>query len=572
MVDTANIVKEASKKLIAKSNFTALDFVVMAAYILAILGMGIWFSIAAKKAKETNSDDYFTGGSKIPTWVIGFSIWATTLSAITFIALPANAYNNGWLFAFSQLTIIIFAPVLIKFVIPFFRRMKESTAYAYLHARFHYALRAFSSILFILFHIFRMGIVLYIPANALSLVVPLDPWVLVIIMGVVVVITTYLGGQRGVLWQDAIQGIILLLGIVLIIVFSLYNIFGTGNGTNGKESIKYAQLLKASDLHVTLVGIGIPLILVSRYIEVIYTYVGGQDVVQRYKASKKTTNINKSIWINAGLALITILLFYGAGSALYTYYDGMAITQIDPAIKHTNQLVPYFIFTVLPTGIAGLIISAVFAASQSTMSSSLSSLVNSIIVDFVKVFAKKFSNNEKKLFLLSKILIGAFGAFGVICGIAFTLTNLGDIINYFLGVVGLFGAPTAAIFMLGMFTKRTSWISALIGMVTGFLVGLIIWIFSTPDFVGGKEFVKFNSGWVGVFGFFVTLLVGYLTSFIFPNKKNITNLSWHTLTPEFKELIALEKTIEKAAKKKQNADKEILRYDELIRKLEMSAE
>lgn len=159
-------------------NFSWLDWVVIVFYLLAMLAMGAFFFLQAKgqKAKgQFNNSKYLTAkGMKIPALVIGLSIWATGLSSITFLSTPGLAFKTGWMSAIAQLSFFLVVPILIKFVVPFYRRMRESTAYAYLVKRFHYSLRAIASISFILFHIFRIAIVLYIPTLALSLFVNIN--------------------------------------------------------------------------------------------------------------------------------------------------------------------------------------------------------------------------------------------------------------------------------------------------------------------------------------------------------------------------------------------------------------
>ncbi|SYV92048.1 Predicted symporter, partial [Mesomycoplasma hyorhinis] len=125
--------------------------------------------------------------------------------------------------------------------------------------------------------------------------------------------------------------------------------------------------------------------------KILFTHTASQDIVQRYKTGHNIGSVIKSIYINVILVLVTIIIFYGVGSMLYTYYsskgydvdDRTAISTI-VQVKNAanNQLLSYFIISVLPIGISGLILSSVFAASQSTISSSLNSLVTTIIVDF----------------------------------------------------------------------------------------------------------------------------------------------------------------------------------------------
>ncbi|MDQ0513877.1 SSS family solute:Na+ symporter [Mycoplasmoides fastidiosum] len=481
---------------------------------------------------------------------MGFSIWATTLSSITYLAVPGTSFQSGWMWAFAQLTIIVLAPFLIKYIIPFFRRMKATSAYHYLEQRFHYALRAISSAFFIAFHIFRIAIVMYIPIAALSLFVDISPYLLVAIMGLVVLFSTLFGGMKGVLWSDAIQGIVLILGIALVVILGLaYTKWDAAE-------LKYQAILNAGQWKISLTMIGIPLIFISNLFNTLYQYIGSQDVVQRYKAKENIADINRTLWINAGLGFITILLFYGAGSVLYTYYsslnqnvdDSQAIQTITASGRNaTNLLLPYFVVSVLPSGIAGLIISAVFAASQSTISSSLSSLSNSIMSDFVERWTKM---SQKWSLIWSKIIVLISGLFGTALALSFVHTGIDDVINYFLGIVGLFGSPVAAVFILGIFTKRANSIGTFIGIVCSSLIVLPLWIL-TQSFIPPAARVGLNSSYLAIINFFATSLFGYSLSLIVelfrPRSEaynhRITNLSWTTTTAEFREILKVEKQL-----------------------------
>nr|WP_318024811.1 hypothetical protein [Mycoplasmopsis agassizii] len=496
------------------------------------------------------------------------------MSSLTYLAVPGNSFTYGWMFAFAQLTILLFMPILIKYIVPFFRRLKQNTAYAYIGVRFHKSIRYITSIAFIIFHIFRMAIVLYIPITALTLFIDLNVYAIIFIVGALVVVSTLIGGMKAVLWADAIQGVVLLGGIVIVMIF------GLAKTDWASSSLAYHPVFSLSSIQITLVSGGILFIFISNYVNTIYQYVGSQDVVQRYRSNKDIRKTNKAIWVNLIMGAITILLFYGVGSVLYSYYSSLGLTTLTVKAATgindaaTNQLLPFFIVTVLPAGLSGLLISAVFAAAQSTISSSLSALTNTIVVDFIQTLAPSFKTanlsekQDKKLKQISLILVAVFGVIAVALAMVFARTGQGDFIRYFLSIVALLGGPTAAIFILGIFTKRTDWISALTGLILGFAVGIAFWI-PTQNFIPVEKRLQLASEIWGFIPFTVSLISGYVIARILGllkirvNGKSNVNLTIWTTTSEFKKLIVLESQFSKLntkLEKKYNKENQVWKF------------
>src|SRR5699024_5909891 len=164
------------------------------------------------------TEDYFLANNRIPWWAAGISIYATQLSAITFISTPVLAFADNWIVYISYFTIFLMAPVVIYFYLPFFRRLNVTTAYEYLEKRFHLAVRLFGSLSFTLFQLGRMSIVVFLPALTLTAILDMNIYAAIILMGVLAIIYTTLGGIEAVIWSDVLQVFILVSGII----YSLY--------------------------------------------------------------------------------------------------------------------------------------------------------------------------------------------------------------------------------------------------------------------------------------------------------------------------------------------------------------
>ncbi|MDW2835595.1 hypothetical protein R7U59_01845 [Mesomycoplasma ovipneumoniae] len=550
-----------------KSSFSTTDWIILAIYMLLMLLLGLFFWYQEKNNKQKSTDSYLVAKSiKVPSIVIALSIWATGLSSLTFLGLPGLAFKTGWMWSVGQVAIILISPVLIKWIIPFYRQITANTAYAYLESRYNYLIRALSGGLFAIFHIFRIAIVLYIPALTLSLFVDLDIYLIIGIMAIVVILNTFLGGFKGVLWTDAIQGLVLLLGIICILIFGLVQ-------TDWSKGDIYQSIFNAGQWKISAASGGMFLLFLGKYVETIFSYTASQDIVQRYKTSKFISGTNKTIYINAILTLITIFVFYGVGSMLYSYFksqgfDVDAKNSIDQIVGRqgaaNNQLLSFFIIKVLPTGLSGLIIAAVFAASQSTISSSMNSLVNVIVSDFIqpiRKFRKKAPIKDRIMLIISKILITFFGIQGMLVAFLLTYSGQTNLFDLFLAVVGLFGVPIGAVYMLGILTRRTNSFGAVLGISVAFITALFLWIFTNKRIVPANLVIQFASEYVALISFFLTIIFGYLGSIIYTffskKQKNLTNLTIWTKTPEFDQLIALEKQIAKNDSKLQKIAKKV---------------
>lgn len=468
----------------------AINWIVIVVYLLGMLGVGAYFS---KRAGKSN-DAFFKAGGSVPAWAVGFSIYATTLSAITFMSTPEQAFLTDWSYAAGNLAIFAIVPLLIWFYIPFFRKLDVTTAYEYLEERFSPLIRVIGSLLFILFHIGRVAIVIYLPTLAISSVSDINPMLVAGAVGVLSVIYTFLGGMEGVIWSDVIQGIILLGGAALIIIFGIAFIDG-GFGTVINDALADDKLLSAGNFKFGTAAAAVPIVFIGSIFNSLQQYTASQDVVQRYQTTESTRAASQSVLINGLLALLTIPLFYGIGTVLYSYYQNTAEL---PADFNTSALVPYFIVNALPVGVVGLLIAAIFAAAQSTISSSLNSISACVTIDLRDRFSR---TGSRAGVAFSRLVIIVTGALSVGVALYLVSTNQAETWNLFLSVIGLFGVPVAGVFALGIFTRRANTTGVLIGLAAAAVGAYFIQSYSvvTPFHVSTVAFI----------GSFV---VGYLAS------------------------------------------------------------
>ena len=190
-----------------------LDYIVVVAYLGLVVALGLHFS---KRQKDTET--YYAGGRRIPFWAVGMSILATLISSITFLAYPGAGYSGHWVLLVQGLMVPIVLVGLIWFIVPMYRKVIGISAYEYFEKRFGFFGRIYGSVAFFFAHFTKMGTVFYLLAVALATMTRLDTiipggtyWV-IIVLGVLVILYTLLGGIEAVVWCDVIQGFMLVAG------------------------------------------------------------------------------------------------------------------------------------------------------------------------------------------------------------------------------------------------------------------------------------------------------------------------------------------------------------------------
>ena len=491
--------------------FGALNMAVLIVYLLAMVGVGVFFVF-----KNKNTDDYFRGGQNIPWWAAACSIYATMLSSLTYVALPALVFATDWLLYPGMFLILATAPIAVYIAMPFFRRIDATSAYEYLGKRFNLPVRLFGSGLFTLFHISRMGIVMALTALALSAVTPLSPAAAVLIMGGLCLIYCTLGGIEAVIWTDTIQTFVLLGGAVLCFIFIISGIDGGLSGfvQAGQlgEKFKMVNLDFGAKSFTTL---ALWVIILGGLGQNIVSYTSDQAVIQRYMTTKDTKAAAKSIWANGIMAIPGSLLFFLIGTGLYAFYQSNP-GKLDPTIQN-DQVFPMFIGTELPAGIAGLIVAGIFAAAQSTVSTSMNSTSTTVVTDFLRPF--NACKTEKGYLNAARGLTLVMGVLGTLAGLIFIDPNIYGLMEAYFKVIGMFMGALGGLFILGVLTKRANGRGAFLGTLIGVGVMYFVWRFTPLD---GYLYAT-----VGVLA---CLIFGYLASLVLPDDGNdVDGLTIYTM-------------------------------------------
>lgn len=488
-----------------KPVFGWLNYLVLIIYFAGMLLLGFFFM-----KRENNTDEFFKAGGRIPWWAAGISIFATTLSAITFIAIPAKSYASDWRMFTFNMAIIMVAPVVIRFFLPFFRRFNFDTAYQYLEARFNRGVRWLASALFILFMVSRISIVLFLPSLALHAVTGFSVCWAIIIMGVVTIIYCTSGGIEAVIWGDVIQGFILLAGALLALVFMLSGVEG---GLAGFFDITIPRgKFHTFDFRFNFSQPVFWVVLAGGLANSLISYTSDQSVVQRYMTTRDEKATAGSIWLNGFLSIPVTIIFFLLGTGLYAFYtsnpERMAV--VNPNI---DSAFPQFIVAQMPAGLAGLLIAAIFAAAMSTLSSNINSVAAVITSDFYKTMSKDgVVKHSMGVARWSGVVAGVLGIGMALILATWNIASLWDQFNTFLG---LLTGGLGALFIMGIFLPRISGKAAIGGVFAGLALLLLV-----------KNHTDLSFLLYGFAGLLFSVVFARLLGPVFPNRKSVTGYTW----------------------------------------------
>lgn len=447
--------------------FTTIDLIILIVYLGAVLFAGLYFSKKEMKGKE-----FFKGDGTIPWWVTSVSIFATLLSPISFLSLAGNSYAGTWIMWFAQLGMIVAIPITIRFFLPIYSKLDIDTAYHYLEIRFgSKGLRVLGAVMFIVYQVGRMSIIMYLPSMVLSNLTGINVNILIIAMGVIAIIYSYTGGLKSVLWTDFIQGSVLLVGVTFALLYlahgidggfgAIFSTMGQGKFLAADQPIFNPNILKDS-VFLLIVGAGL---------NTCSSYVSSQDIVQRFTTTTDTKKLNKMMLTNGGLSIFIATVFYLIGTGLYVFYQVQG-NQLPPAAQQ-DQIFASWIAFELPVGITGLLLAAIYAAAQSTLSTGLNSVASSWTLDIQARLSKKELSFEKqtKIGQYVSLLVGIFS---IVVAVVLANGGVKSAYEWFNGFMGLVLGILVGTFILGAFTKVANTFGAVCAFIAASAVMVAI--------------------------------------------------------------------------------------------------
>ena len=465
-----------------------LDLLLILCYLLAMVGIGVYFS-----RKNKSSEQFTTASGSIPGWALGLSFYATFLSAITFLGDPGKSFGANWNpFVFS-LSIPLAAIVATKWFVPFYRESGEISAYTHLEKRFGNWARTYAMVCFIMTQLARMGTIFYGIALTLNALTGIDMRLIILVAGLCIILYTVLGGMEAVIWTEVIQAVLKTMGAGMILYLITLQTPLSAIIERGMQEDKFS--LGTFDFNFQTSSFWV--ILAYGFFINLTNFGIDQNYIQRYHTAKNPRDAAKSIWLCVLYYVPVSFLFFFIGTALYSFYaenpalilelkQQVSVEKNIPldalqASDYGDRVLPYFMKTQIPTGFLGLLIAALLSAGMSTMSSGM----NSSATVFLKDIYLRYINPEadaKKQFKLLLIATTCMGGLGIVFGIS--MIGVKSLLDVWWKLSGIFAGGMLGIFLLGFLAKKVRNVDAKIAAVLGLiLIALMSFKESLPSFL-----------------------------------------------------------------------------------------
>jgi len=489
--------------------FTWIDYGLLVFYITAVTVVGSWFA-----KDQASSRDFFLAGRNVSWIPMTLSVIATDFSSISFLGVPGYIVAHDLQLELMQFVFLWTLPLSLILFVRMFYRLELISAYEYLERRFNLPLRTACSLLFICIRLCWMATALYATSLALTEMIGVPLWVSVAAMGGITALYSALGGMKAVIWTDVAQFFVFSLAILAVLAKTIGSVPG-GLTTiwNIAEQRGHTRLASFGGGWESLTT---PSILIGGSFLVLISYGVDQVVIQRYFAAKSIADIRRGMMfqasvnplINWSLAVIGLSIF-----SFYTYFPALLPAGLAP-----DKWFPYFIVHELPTGLSGLVVAGMFAATMSSISGGVNSLTAACVVDFYRRFflppgqpivsavsvgaAAAGIEADRRELRISRTLTLFWGVSA--SGLALVVGKIGAIALIAKTLSGFFGGVLLGVFLLGMLFRRVNGQGAFLGGAIGFV---------TICIVGLKS--SMNLFWYAPIGCGVTVGFGIVLSLLF---------------------------------------------------------
>ncbi len=519
--------------------FNPADWTIIVLYLLGIIGLGVWFG-----KDQHNTRDYFLGSKNIPWWGIGLSIVAAETSALTIIGVPSMAYGGDISFIQMIAGYVIARVILAVIMVPHYFTGEIYSPYQLFANAFGPSARQTAAGFFLLSETLAAGVRVYVASIPVKLMLgdkvlgfgTGDPIFGAILLFVVLsLLYTYIGGVKAVIWTDAVQFGLFLLG-------GLFALFYLPSLTGGADVV-FSRAHEAGKLHwlyaVPPAGVSFGKFLLGSPINIWMGIIGGtvmvmsshgaeQLIVQRVLTCKSVTDGRKALVLSAIVIFPLFLIFLLVGAMLWVFYQGhpfqIPLPESRPGIKASDFVFPIFMMTEVPHVLKGFLIVAILSAAMSSVSSALTSLASVSTMDFVKHLLPRRS--EAFFLRFSKISTVVWAV--ALIFIAYLSRRVAFVLNAAFSLRGLTSGALLGGLILAIFWKKGRAGSVITGMLVSLAVMTAIQTF--PNWDVTKDFWAKTIGteifwpWYTLVGLLVTLTTAWLTQRVVPQQSSgITN-------------------------------------------------
>ena len=463
------------------SNFEFLDYLIFISYAILILGVGLWVS-RDKKGHQKNAEDYFLASKSLPWWAIGASLIAANISAEQFIGMSGSGFASGLAIASYEWMAAITLIIVGKYFLPIFIEKGLYTIPEFVEKRFSTNLKTILAVFWIALYVFvNLASVLYLGSLALETIMGIPMIYGVIGLALFAAAYSLYGGLSAVAWTDVIQVVFLVLGGLVTTYLALNTVSGGEGVVEGFKVIynevpeRFAMILDESNPeYKNLPGIGV--LVGGMWVANLYYWGFNQYIIQRTLAAKSLKESQKGILFAAFLKLVIPLIVVIPGIAAYVMVNdagilsslGDAAQNNLPSIQQADKAYPWLL-QFLPVGLKGVAFAALAAAIVSSLASMLNSTSTIFTMDIYKQYINK--NSDDKTTVKVGRLSAAF-ALLIACIMAPLLGGIDQAFQFIQEYTGVVSPGILAVFLLGLFWKKTTNKAAIIGALSSIPIAM----------------------------------------------------------------------------------------------------
>ncbi len=488
-----------------------LDLIVVVIYLLGIAAIGLRLS-----GRQRSSRDYFVGEGRLPWWVVCFSVIATETSVLTVISVPGGAYSSqGFGNVELAMGYIIGRTVVATLLIPLYKRGGFVSAYQYLELRFGRYVQGLASITFVFTRLLAEGVRLF--ASAIPIKLLLDEFglhtnykAIIVVLTLITVVYTYLGGIKAVIWTDAIQMGLYLGGAILAIGVLLSHV-----GTSGVADAFHAGKFTVFDTdfgpaHIATSAFALPTAIIGGAIFAMASHGSDQLIVQRILSTRSLRDGQKAMIGSGIFVAIQFAAFSLVGALLWSYNDGKSFDEM--GLASTDNLYPQFILHGLPVVISGLLVAGILGAAMGSLSSALNSMSNSTVADVIRSFARRVPSDETML-KLGRAMTIVWAVMMAVFASAFSAST-GNVYLTGLAIAGYTYGALLGAFLLGRLVARANQVDGVVAFVVTVAVMTYIVREVKIDVTTAGSTVPMTIApqWLVPIGVVITLVVGGVLS------------------------------------------------------------
>lgn len=495
-----------------RSGLHWIDWIVIVAYLGGVLWLGARIS-----RRQSNATDYFIAARQhIHPFLIGISVFAALLSAISYLNKPGEMIGKGPVVLIGQILSVPFAYFIVGYwLIPKLMQQRVTSAYELLETRLGATGRLMGAILFVKLRLIWMGLLVYVASTALVVILDLDTkWIPLIsaVVGIVPLIYTSMGGLRAVVLANVVQFFLLLLGVLVSIAIITVRCGGLSWWPTEWSANWDTQPVFSLDPHVRVTVVGATL---SVAIWRICTAGGDQMVIQHYMATRDIAAARRSYLITSVATVVVTVVLSVLGLALLGFFTRFP-ELLGPGMtlqKDADHLFPYFVTNLLPVGVSGLVVAAIIAAS-SGMDTGVNAVTAVVMKDFLERQGWRPASEARRL-QVTKYVSYAIGL-AVVSASLLVGKVPGNFMEVSTKLANLESTTIFGLFFLALFVRCATPLGAICGAVYGLTAAVLIAFW---DLLTGRPPVSFL--YIGIVGVIFNLGVGYLVSRLGPPRENV---------------------------------------------------